>query len=176
MKKTFALIITLILILAIPFSAYASVEHIILNPAENGSVTCEEFEAADAETALLFTCTPDNGYELDFISVTESNGPFEHLLFFITPDMLSGNTYVYTSDSSYDTITVTSVFKKGTTLIIMGDYNGDVSVLVDDALAVLRMAARMSEVTKLDICDMDFDGEITVSDALAVLRIAAKLK
>jgi len=175
MKKTFALIITLILILAIPFSAYASVERIILNPAENGSVTCEEFEAADAETALLFTCTPDNGYELDFISVTESNGPFEHLLFFITPDMLSGNTYVYTSDSSYDTITVTSVFKKGTTLI-MGDYNGDGSVLVDDALAVLRMAARMSEVTKLDICDMDFDGEITVSDALAVLRIAAKLK
>lgn len=175
MKKTFALIITLILILAIPFSAYASVERIILNPAENGSVTCEEFEVADAETALLFTCTPDNGYELDFISVTESNGPFEHLLFFITPDMLSGNTYVYTSDSSYDTITVTSVFKKGTTLI-MGDYNGDGSVLVDDALAVLRMAARMSEVTKLDICDMDFDGEITVSDALAVLRIAAKLK
>lgn len=175
MKKTFALIITLILILAIPFSAYASVERIILNPAENGSVTCEEFEAADAETALLFTCTPDNGYELDFISVTESNGPFEHLLFFITPDMLSGNTYVYTSDSSYDTITVTSVFKKGTTLI-MGDYNGDGVILVDDALAVLRMAARMSEVTKLDICDMDFDGEITVSDALAVLRIAAKLK
>ncbi|MBO4696449.1 MAG: hypothetical protein J5643_04085 [Lachnospiraceae bacterium] len=58
-----------------------------------------------------------------------------------------------------------------------GDMDGDGEITVADALAVLRIAAKLVPETpdSLRIADMDGDGEITVSDALRVLRIAAKL-
>ena len=60
---------------------------------------------------------------------------------------------------------------------IPGDMDFDHEITVADALAVLRIAAKLAPVTDeaLAICDLDNDGQITVSDALAVLRIAAKL-
>ena len=60
---------------------------------------------------------------------------------------------------------------------IPGDMDDDGEITVSDALAVLRIAAKLAPATYdvIAICDMDKDGEITVSDALAVLRIAAKL-
>ncbi|MBO4934396.1 MAG: DUF4430 domain-containing protein [Clostridia bacterium] len=61
--------------------------------------------------------------------------------------------------------------------ILPGDMDDDGEITVNDALRVLRIAAKLVPVTgeALAICDMDGDGEITVSDALYVLRIAAKL-
>ncbi|MBO4584196.1 MAG: DUF4430 domain-containing protein [Clostridia bacterium] len=60
---------------------------------------------------------------------------------------------------------------------MIGDMDYDHEITVSDALAVLRIAAKLVPVTDeaLAICDMDNDGEITVADALYVLRIAAKL-
>ena len=58
-----------------------------------------------------------------------------------------------------------------------GDANGDGNISVDDALAALRVAARLAEPTEelLAACDIDGNGSIDVSDALAILRVAARL-
>ncbi len=58
-----------------------------------------------------------------------------------------------------------------------GDPDGDGEITVSDALAALRVAAKLAEPTPvlLACCDIDGDGVITVSDALAILRVAAKL-
>ena len=60
---------------------------------------------------------------------------------------------------------------------IKGDPDGDGSVTVADALAALRVAAKLSPETPETIssCDVDGDGSVTVADALAILRVAAKL-
>ncbi|MBQ6552571.1 MAG: dockerin type I repeat-containing protein, partial [Clostridia bacterium] len=58
-----------------------------------------------------------------------------------------------------------------------GDFDFDGEITVSDALAALRIAAKLAEETPLSIRigDTDGDGEITVADALAILRVAAKL-
>ena len=58
-----------------------------------------------------------------------------------------------------------------------GDLDGDGIITVSDALAALRIAAKLAESTAeaLSIGDVDGDGNITVSDALAILRVAAKM-
>jgi len=58
-----------------------------------------------------------------------------------------------------------------------GDFDGDGEITVADALAALRIAARMTTGTAEDLAigDIDADGEITVADALAILRVAAKM-
>lgn len=58
-----------------------------------------------------------------------------------------------------------------------GDFDNDEEITVSDALAALRIAARLAETTEdsLAIGDIDADGAITVSDSLAILRVAAKM-
>ncbi|MBQ6552954.1 MAG: tyrosine-protein phosphatase [Clostridia bacterium] len=60
---------------------------------------------------------------------------------------------------------------------IRGDLDGDGEITVADALAALRIAAKLAEETPraIAIGDADGDGHITVADALAILRVAAKL-
>ena len=60
---------------------------------------------------------------------------------------------------------------------IKGDMDGDGQITVADALAALRIAARLVAETPeaVQICDTDGDGHVTVADALAILRVAAKL-
>ena len=58
-----------------------------------------------------------------------------------------------------------------------GDADGDGEITVSDALAALRIAAKLAEPVgnQTVTCDVDDDDEITVSDALMILRVAAKL-
>ena len=63
---------------------------------------------------------------------------------------------------------------------IPGDVDGDGEITVSDALAVLRVAAKLDvdEVTYnmvFAVGNVDRDNSITVSDALKILRVAAKL-
>ena len=60
---------------------------------------------------------------------------------------------------------------------IKGDLDGDGEITVSDALAALRIAAKLADETPeaIAIGDADGDGRITVADALAILRVAAKL-
>ncbi|MBO4933823.1 MAG: choice-of-anchor J domain-containing protein [Clostridia bacterium] len=61
--------------------------------------------------------------------------------------------------------------------VTKGDMDGDGEITVADALAALRIAAKLAEETDeaIAIGDIDGDNAITVSDALAILRVAAKL-
>ena len=61
--------------------------------------------------------------------------------------------------------------------VIRGDLDGDGEITVADALAALRIAAKLAEETPqaVAIADSDGDGHITVADALAILRVAARL-
>ncbi len=58
-----------------------------------------------------------------------------------------------------------------------GDFDFDGKITVADALAALRIAARMAEETAESILigDIDGDGAVTVADSLAILRVAAKM-
>ena len=58
-----------------------------------------------------------------------------------------------------------------------GDIDGDGEITVADALAALRVAAKLAPSTPelIAVADTDGDGEITVADALSILRVAAKL-
>ncbi len=60
---------------------------------------------------------------------------------------------------------------------LKGDFDFDEQISVADALAALRIAAKMTACTETDLLigDIDKDGNITVSDALAILRVAAKM-
>ncbi|MBR5942256.1 MAG: family 16 glycosylhydrolase [Clostridia bacterium] len=61
--------------------------------------------------------------------------------------------------------------------IMKGDMDKDGEITVADALAALRIAAKLvaSSEEAVAIGDTDNDGEITVADALKILRVAAKL-
>ncbi|MBO4584822.1 MAG: metallophosphoesterase [Clostridia bacterium] len=58
-----------------------------------------------------------------------------------------------------------------------GDLDRDGEITVSDALAALRIAAKLAEETPdaLRLGDADGDGSVTVSDALAILRVAVGL-
>ncbi|MBO4934838.1 MAG: family 16 glycosylhydrolase [Clostridia bacterium] len=58
-----------------------------------------------------------------------------------------------------------------------GDFDFDGEITVSDALAALRIAAKLADETPESVLigDIDGDGHVTVSDALAILRVAAKL-
>ena len=86
---------------------------------------------------------------------------------------LGAHTLIVTNDNVVITINFTVTDSR----LTPGDMDGDGTVTVADALAVLRIAAKLSPETPeaLSKGDMDGDGAITVSDALRVLRIAAKL-
>ena len=172
MKKAAAIILAFIFILSAPLSAGA-VKTINVHIVEGGKLTCEQVES-DFETAILLTLECDPGYELDFIYISTKLGAFDELVTFISADRFDSNSqYLFTSSNAYDNLTVSPTFKEKK--LLMGDCNGDGSVLVDDALAVLRMAAKIVAPSNTEVCDMDNDGNITVADALAILRIAAKL-
>ena len=104
---------------------------------------------------------------------------------------LSDSSYTFpVSDDSVYYVTVTAVntrYKDWYTVSklvmvevntpVLGDMDGNGSIAVDDALSVLRIAAKLATASSraLQAGDTDFDGEITVGDALLVLRVAAKL-
>jgi len=102
---------------------------------------------------------------------------------------LNGQPYAYgapITEAGEYTLTVTAGDKSASVSFtvtdtrvtyIKGDFDYDEEITVADALAALRIAARMAEYNETDILigDIDSDGEITVADALAILRVAAKM-
>lgn len=76
-----------------------------------------------------------------------------------------------------DNVVVEVSFSVVDSRTIPGDVDRDNNITVADALAILRVAAKLAvpEDSLFVVMDMDKDNEITVADALAVLRIAAKL-
>ena len=77
-----------------------------------------------------------------------------------------------------ENVTVTVCFVICDSRIMPGDMDNDGVITVTDALAVLRIAARLAPCRDSDLIrgDMDGDRKLTVTDALIVLRTAAGLK
>lgn len=77
----------------------------------------------------------------------------------------------------YEWYSLSSAVKVETENYVPGDMDGDGSITVSDALAALRIAAKLVAETPeaIAIGDIDGDGKIAVNDALAILRVAAKL-
>ena len=75
------------------------------------------------------------------------------------------------------TVTVSFTINAAVPPQAKGDIDGDGAITVADALAVLRVAAKLAPPTPelIAVGDIDGDGVITVADALAILRVAAKL-
>ena len=73
--------------------------------------------------------------------------------------------------------TIAVTVKPEAPAIKKGDFDKDGEITVADALAALRIAAKLADSSEeaILIGDIDKDGEITVADALSILRVAAKL-
>ncbi len=69
------------------------------------------------------------------------------------------------------------VEKSTSPALLMGDVNQDGNVTADDALDVLKHAAKLIKLEgdKLNAADMDGDGNVGAGDALLILQTAAKL-
>ena len=83
---------------------------------ENGSVTCDKTEAAEGETVTL-TVTPDNGYELETLTVTTvdatTGAPMLRLLG-NSVELSPGENGTYTFAMPAAPVTVSATFKEST--------------------------------------------------------------
>lgn len=171
MKKAIALLVAILILAALPVAAVGAAE-ITVTEAAGGKVTY---------TLLLNTLTlkaiPDKGYEVDEIYIIGEAGVFSAPIAFLDASDLVNDEYTITLDPKYTAVTISPFFKESQITVIPGDMDGDGSVTVTDALAALRIAAKLASPTEKDLAigDMDNDKSITVTDALSILRIAAKL-
>ena len=105
-----------------------------------------------------------------FESATLDGEPYEEG----TPVTAPGE-HTFTVSDGRTPVTVTFTIVE--TLFMKGDFDFDGEITVADALAALRIAAKLAEETSDSVLigDTDGDGHVTVADALAILRVAAKL-
>lgn len=85
------------------------------------------------------------------------------------------NVYISTTDKALDKV---ASFKYGTKPpYTLGDANLDDEIDVNDAVHILRYAARLIELneTELKAADANGDGVVDVNDAVMILRYLAKL-
>lgn len=99
-----------------------------------------------------------------------------------TPVTVNGEHTFKVINGGASEVTVTFGITGGTDPVVpvtamLGDMDGDETITVADALAALRIGAKLVEETPeaIAVGDVDKDGHITVADALAILRVAAKL-
>jgi len=149
-----------------------------------------EVRNGNKRTSVNFTTTGATVYEKPVVSGVEDGGeyPAATITWDVGTATLNGEavengvevtevgeyTLVVTNGTESVTIEFTIVDKPAND---KGDFDGDGELTVADALAALRIAARMAESSDeaIAIGDIDADGEITVADALAILRVAAKM-
>jgi len=149
-----------------------------------------EVRNGNKTASVRFTTTGATVYEKPVVSGVEEGGKYTEatIIWSIGTAVLNGEavesgvavtepgryTLVVTNGTEVVTIEFTIVDKP---TYKKGDFDGDEELTVADALAALRIAARMAESSDeaIAIGDIDADGEITVADALAILRVAAKM-
>ena len=160
-------------------------------PAKPSAVTVNASVSANKVLSISWSQSPLKGsfdaraYDVYIYKDSASSTPIH------TKMSLSATSYTYSLPSEgtyyvkvaavntkyYGWYTFSSTVKVETKSDLLGDMDGDASITVSDALAALRIAARLASATSSvkKIADVDFDGTITVSDALAILRVAARL-
>ncbi len=119
---------------------------------------------------INFAVVAAEGFEVESVAVA---GGYKNLK--DISDSAGANSWRVTKVTGDLTITVT--VKSASAAVLIGDMDKDGEITVADALAALRIAAKLAEETEeaLATGDVDGDGSITVSDALRILRVAAGL-
>lgn len=133
---------------------------IITNPTDGASFDIDNDEAPvmtwfqDGEKATL------NGEDCPYGTAVSEPGEY-------TLKVTSGDK---SAEVKFTITTSKPAYKKG-------DFDFDGEITVADALAALRIAAKLVSEDDISILigDIDADSHVTVADALAILRVAAKL-
>ena len=94
---------------------------IAVEPTVNGSVSADSFAALSGETVTL-TLTPDSGYELKRLTVTDANGD---------PVTVNGNSFVMPDTA----VTVKVTFGKPAYSVYSEIYYGNGSIVIDKPMA-----------------------------------------
>ena len=178
MKKLLSLLLALIIAASLPIAVFAEGEpEITVWCEEGGSPVAAIVSENDEVYRIRITLNPEADMEIDFVSATANLGAFEQPLMFEDEFPFTPAWVEFDAPKDCNVITVVVAFKKAGVSAMKGDMDGDGSITVSDALAALRIAAKLAEETDeaVSIGDIDGDGSITVSDALAILRVAAKL-
>lgn len=98
--------------------------------------------------------------------------------FTLKPKQLKEGTYYIYVSTTYEALKVVASFKYGTRPeYTKGDANLDDEIDVNDAVHILRYAARLIDLseTELKAADANGDGVVDVNDAVMILRYLAKL-
>ena len=132
---------------------------------EHGSVTCDKTEAAEGETVTL-TVTPDDGYELETLTVTTVDATTGTPLR-ANVDLISGEngTYIFLMPAA--PVTVSATFME--TASLRGDVNEDDKVDVSDVNMMINMILGKQDETAA--ADLDGSGSVDVSDVNELINI-----
>ncbi|MBQ9216680.1 MAG: leucine-rich repeat protein [Muribaculaceae bacterium] len=132
---------------------------------EHGSVTCDKTEAAEGETVTL-TVTPDDGYELETLTVTTVDATTGTPLR-ANVDLISGENATYTFLMPAAPVTVSATFME--TASLRGDVNEDDKVDVSDVNMIINMILGKQDETAA--ADLDGSGNVDVSDVNVLITI-----
>ncbi len=132
---------------------------------ENGSVTCNKTEAAEGEPVTL-TVTPDDGYELETLTVTIVDATTGTPLR-ANVDVAPGENGTYTFAMPAAPVTVSATFME--TASLRGDVNEDDKVDVADVNMMINMILGKQDETAA--ADLDGSGIVDVSDVNELINI-----
>ncbi len=132
---------------------------------ENGSVTCNKTEAAEGETVTL-TVTPNDGYELETLTVTTVDATTGAPLR-ANVDVTPGENGTYTFAMPAAPVTVSATFME--TASLRGDVNEDDKVDVSDVNMMVNMILGKQDETAA--ADLDGSGNVDVSDVNVLITI-----
>lgn len=137
---------------------------------ENGSVTCDKTEAAEGEPVTL-TVTPNDGYELETLTVTivdgDPSGVPRRAPLRANVDLISGENGTYTFLMPAAPVTVSATFME--TASLRGDVNEDDKVDVSDVNMMINMILGKQDETAA--ADLDGSGNVDVSDVNELINI-----
>lgn len=85
--------------------------------------------------------------------------------------------YISSNVQGFDLVKVPLNYVKDLAMYTLGDINGDGSINSIDALAALKISAKLHEATESEFgaADVTRDGSVNSIDALTILKYAAKL-
>ena len=137
---------------------------------EHGSVNCDKTEAAEGETVTL-TVTPDDGYELETLTVTivdgDPSGVPRRAPLRANVDLISGENATYIFLMPAAPVTVSATFME--TASLRGDVNEDDKVDVSDVNMMINMILGKQDETAA--ADLDGSGNVDVSDVNELINI-----
>ena len=137
---------------------------------------------------VIFVLSDDSGVptESNIVYIDQDASNTSGIGFTVYPQTIeTGKTYyIYVSSNAdqapFQTFTLIGTFvvdENGNVDVKIGDVNGDESIDISDAMAILNYIARLTDADSIvtAAADTNNDGEIDISDAMAILNYIARL-